>query len=393
MAIPTPHQDEINQLVNILAEQELFTANYFRNLVLKTNLPPAQKNMRLAGLTNNPEFNARNLVGWALNQGGNTADPRYHTLGSLLENALPDLGLENARFVTAFILAYRLYRAPSLQEELRKSRFVPEQASQTAFDPGNLGDFEDTPAGEQGPAFEWQGPEEWSELQAWGKPQPDMLDVGFLQRAMKRAAGVCRVEFEHLTRVGTGFLIAPDLVLTNYHNLNFSGDEDAAANAAGMRLRFGAVTAAGGAEIEGSVFKLVDAEPVLKTSPVAALDYALLRVEQTIQYQQGSADSPITPVEISSTLPAKGDALHLLQHPGGETLKLAISVDGVDKVIPDKGLVQYSTRARSGSSGSPAFNDDWQVVAIHHAEKSKAIGSIREGILLQNILQEIQTII
>ena len=109
MTMPTPQQEEINQLVNILAEQEIYTPNYFRNLIQKTNLPKPQKNLRMAGLTNNPEFNARNLVGWALNQGGNTADPRYHTLGSLLENTLPDLGLEHARFVTAFILAYRLY--------------------------------------------------------------------------------------------------------------------------------------------------------------------------------------------------------------------------------------------------------------------------------------------
>jgi hypothetical protein len=390
MTMPTPQQSEINKLVSILAEQEIYTPNYFRNLVLKTNLTKAQKNLRLAGLSSNPEFNARNLVGWALNQGGNTADPRYHTLGSLLGNALPDLGLEDARYVTAFILAYRLYRTPSLQQELRQNRFVPEAAATTVFDPDGLGDFADATGDTQGPDFEWEGPLEWSELQAWGQRPIEMLDVGFLQRAMKRAAGVCRVEFEHIPRLGTAFLIAPDLVLTNYHNLNFRGDEDAVSNAAGMRLRFGAVTSAAGGESEGSVFKLAPGDSIVKFSPVNALDYALLRVEETIRYQQGDTDSPLAPVQLSEVLPEKGDALHILQHPGGDSLKLAISEDGIDRVLADRGLVHYSTRARSGSSGSPAFNDEWQVVAIHHAEKSKAIGSIREGILMRSIVPEIQ---
>jgi hypothetical protein len=163
-----------------------------------------------------------------------------------------------------------------------------------------------------------------------------------------------------------------------------------AANAAGLRLKFGVVTDASGGASLGQTFKLAPNEPVLKFSSVNKLDYALLQVEESVTYLQEGNDPVVMPVPLSDLLPAKGEGLNILQHPGGDTLKLAISADGVDKVLAERGLVQYSTRARRGSSGSPAFNDDWEVVAIHHAEKSRSFGSIREGVLIRNILGEIQ---
>jgi hypothetical protein len=43
-----------------------------------------------------------------------------------------------------------------------------------------------------------------------------------------------------------------------------------------------------------------------------------------------------------------------------------------------------------GSSGSPCFDENWYLVALHHAQKARTFGSIREGILFASIYQEIK---
>jgi hypothetical protein len=37
----------------------------------------------------------------------------------------------------------------------------------------------------------------------------------------------------------------------------------------------------------------------------------------------------------------------------------------------------------------PCFDENWYLVALHHAQKAKTFGSIREGILFANIYQDI----
>jgi hypothetical protein len=62
----------------------------------------------------------------------------------------------------------------------------------------------------------------------------------------------------------------------------------------------------------------------------------------------------------------------------------------VEFIDHENGLVQYSTLAQSGSSGSPCFSDAWEVIALHHSQESKYFGTVREGILMQSILAEIK---
>ena len=221
------------------------------------------------------------------------------------------------------------------------------------------------------------------ELQRWLRPEPDFQDVGFLMRAIEWAGSVCRVEIPKGKPEGTGFLIAPNLVLTNYHVLKYEPGHDIRKRAQDMCLRFGNITAEDGEEAKGQEFKLAD-EPIVKVSSDDKLDYVLLQVEDSIR-RSGIKSAPYT-VE----LPFKGMSLNILQHPGGEPLKLACSGDGVDKVLEEKGAVQYSTRARRGSSGSPCFTDEWKVIALHHAQRSKSFGTIREGIIFKSIYEEIE---
>ena len=55
----------------------------------------------------------------------------------------------------------------------------------------------------------------------------------------------------------------------------------------------------------------------------------------------------------------------IIQHPGGGQKQIALSHNVV--AFADDRRLQYLTDTLEGSSGSPAFDMDWKVVALHHA--------------------------
>jgi len=77
----------------------------------------------------------------------------------------------------------------------------------------------------------------------------------------------------------------------------------------------------------------------------------------------------------------------------GQSMKLAISSKGVTHVNEGGGLMQYVTAAAQGSIGAPCFDDDWNVVALHHAQRSRPFGRIGEGILSNRILEGIRNLL
>jgi len=82
--------------------------------------------------------------------------------------------------------------------------------------------------------------------------------------------------------------------------------------------------------------------------------------------------------------------IYIIGHPSGEGLKLSLR-DNLQVGLEDARL-RYRTPTDGGSSGSPVFNDQWDLVGIHHAtiEKRSATGEIiseiNEGISLKNII-------
>jgi hypothetical protein len=384
--------DEIDSLKNVIVEQavnsDLGPGVFMRDLIRRTQWPPYWIAQRVGALRNNPPYDARELIQWAIAKGGNPEDPRFTTLGSFLHTMLSEgaleVGLEDARFLVALILGHRLYRDATLRSGLRVRFYVPFHSAQIG---GEGVEF--------GPSIDWEQPAEEVELQAFARKAPDFHDVGFLKIAIERASAACRVEFEHLPMRGTGFYIGKNqngnsLVLTNYHVLvqdpeQVVDGDTLNENARQAKLLFGKISKPGGGEAEGRLFKLVGNKPVLEYSSAKELDFVLLEADETIQFSE-----EIQPVPLTTELPYRGMGLNILQHPGGKELKLALSPDGVEQVIQEKGYVLYSTQARSGSSGSPCFTDDWDVIALHHAQRLKVFGSIRRGILMQAIYPHIE---
>ena len=324
---------------------------------------------------------ARQLITSYYERSTNNNDPRFNTLGSIL-NVLIDpeegeLGFDKASIIAAVMVRYKLIQDDQLLNELIVKYQVP------------LSLKESSAPKDYGPEIDWQEPTEELQLQSWFNAEPEFFDVGFLMRGIQQAVSVCRIETLAGKALGTGFLIDRNLLLTNHHVLQAenSSSESMDANAQNMLLRFGYFTAKGGKATDGQTFRLDQTQPVVRYSPTEKLDYALLRVEDAIKK---ATEIKKADCDFESS-PSQGMGLTILQHPEGESMKLAVSRDGITSILQQSGLVQYATKTAGGSSGSPCFNEDWKVVALHHAERSRSFGSIREGILLSSIYQEIKS--
>src|SRR5690606_9332310 len=61
----------------------------------------------------------------------------------------------------------------------------------------------------------------------------------------------------------------------------------------------------------------------------------------------------------------KGEAVTVIQHPNGEAKQIALRENLVIDLLEQ--FAHYRTDTSPGSSGSPVFNDQWEVVALHHS--------------------------
>lgn len=88
--------------------------------------------------------------------------------------------------------------------------------------------------------------------------------------------------------------------------------------------------------------------------------------------------------------PEVGEHVSIIQHPGGGAKQIALTANQVVNLFDHR--LQYTTDTLPGSSGSPVFNDAWNVVALHHAGGNllkNARGDrmyANEGILVSKIL-------
>lgn len=356
------------KLAEVLAGQSLHSSDYFRNLVIKAEIPIEFKQQRQHGWTHDGQVDALMLIDWAQGKGTNPANPTNTVLASVLLPELRNLGLEDIAIIIAIISTYRLIRDDNALTELRVRYHCPVEKSRLA------------PTVDIGPDIRWRGETDEVRLQSWLQRPSEFLDVGYLRKAIHNAASVCLIEVGKNGQTGTAVVVHEKYVLTNYHVIQsvMVGDK-AGPDASDIRFRFGSY---GG---DSTVHNIsIDAEnPVIDFSPVDALDYVLLHVPQLSQI------SEIRPVPLSTSVPAVGSPVSILQHPHGGSMQLAASLDAVTFRDLDSGLIQYVTRTASGSSGAPCFDENWNLIALHHAERARPFGTIREGILMATIYNKI----
>ncbi len=187
---------------------------------------------------------------------------------------------------------------------------------------------------------------------------------------------VCRVETGET--LGTGFLIAPRLALTNYHVVKHLSGAEGATDPGHVQLRFGYRTDADGAPVKENLCRLAPAW--LKAwGPEEKLDYAVLDLAAPPEPEAGLARNPLQIARYNWT---REEAILILQHPGGNQLLQAMG--SIIETADPAGWISYKVNTADGSSGAPVFNAKLQLAALHAAGGSRA----NRGVSLSAILDD-----
>lgn len=184
----------------------------------------------------------------------------------------------------------------------------------------------------------------------------ELQPISYLERGMIAARAVARMELGAQS-FGTGFLISPRVLITNNHVL------PDAASASRAQAQFRYELDLGDAELPPISYRLMPGE-LFHTR--RDLDYTVVAVEAV---SQGSA----TPLSDFGCLPlieatgkvSEGEWLTIIQHPDGGRKQICVRENQFIKRGQD--VIWYTTDTKPGSSGSPVFNNDWFVVALHNA--------------------------
>lgn len=193
----------------------------------------------------------------------------------------------------------------------------------------------------------------------------DLLSINFLDRGRRAADAVCRIKLpvDGGEAYGTGFLIAPRLLITNNHVLS------SAAEAAQAEAEFHYEHDVDGV-MRRAVHYNLDPTQLFYTS--VELDITLVAVAAMSDYGVPIERYGWLPLLPLSGKSVDGEWISIIQHPGGTAKQIAIHASQIIKLDPAKvpgiteSFIHYTTDTEPGSSGSPVLNDQWQVVAVHH---------------------------
>jgi endonuclease G len=209
----------------------------------------------------------------------------------------------------------------------------------------------------------------------------DFVDVRYLEAGARESRAVGRVDIRddagRVIGFGTGFLVSPRLLLTNHHVLPDAG------TAAASGIEFNFEDGIDGQPLQPKLFAF---DPGTFFLADEGLDFALVAV-------QGSP-ADLAPFGFNRMISAEGKAIAgdfvtIVQHPEGQKKQVALRDNRIVDVL-DK-FLHYAADTEPGSSGSPVFNDQWEVVALHHASvpapDHPELGKfVNEGIRISRLL-------
>lgn len=185
----------------------------------------------------------------------------------------------------------------------------------------------------------------------------DLMSVRYLELAVRIARTVARVHVRGADGrnqgYGTGFLVSPRLLLTNNHVL------ESAAIAGASRVEFDFQESVEG-KLLNSIYANFDPATFFVTDKT--LDYSLVALAGDLR--------TVTPfgwngLSAEEGKVIAGEYVSIIQHPSGERKQIAIRENQIIDVL--ESFLHYKTDTSPGSSGSPVFNDQWEIVALHHS--------------------------
>jgi hypothetical protein len=217
------------------------------------------------------------------------------------------------------------------------------------------------------------------------KNQNPFLDTGaWCNKLHSIERQICRIEImtdRGNSYFGTGFLVGPHHVMTNFHVIepiyfNYNNNpkyKDEKANLNDVKVLFDyKITDKAEVVNCGVSFKLKQEWLIHFSdyidSPLSgtygSMDYAIIALDKNIatENDRGWIQIPDEDVDLKD-----GDGLLVFQHPSGMPLKLVIESVGVIKASVNQDFFEHCANTLPGSSGSPCFDMQWNLVGLHHS--------------------------
>ena len=219
----------------------------------------------------------------------------------------------------------------------------------------------------------------------------DFVGVAFLELARTAASAVCRVVTQDFQAIGTGFMISERLFLTNNHVIP---DIDEAQR---YLIEFNYEMGINKQPRPISRFVLRP-EEFFVTNAEDDLDFTIVAVGEPTDDEGRLSDFGYCPLIGSDDKHVLGEFVNIIQHPEGDYKQVVLRenqlVTRLDKVL------HYLADTNPGSSGSPVFNDQWEVIALHHWGGPTELVSpngeplskdVNEGVRISKILSDLKS--
>jgi S1-C subfamily serine protease len=189
------------------------------------------------------------------------------------------------------------------------------------------------------------------------------VSIAWWDKGRERCKSVARVEGELDTDrgLGSGFLVRGRdlkdsygdglLLLTNAHVISNDPKVDAALRPDEAYLSFKALG-------QDSGLKRYRPKKLVQTSPPNELDFSLLELEEPVD----GADP--FPIDAALPLPDGTARVYVIGYPYGGGL--SFSINDNELLDRDDRVLHYRAPTEGGSSGSPVFNQKWNLIGLHH---------------------------
>ena len=198
---------------------------------------------------------------------------------------------------------------------------------------------------------------------------PNFQDVFIIEKILRMSRSICRITVTSpygASGYGTGFLIAPGILITNHHVL------DSVETAAGSFVQFNYQLSENRSALSPITFRLrpdlfFATSSLEKTEdPFSGLDFSFVAVENLSA--EGVSIDVIDHARLDEQLGKvlEGENCVVIQHPGGDFKKIVLKDIRMITLVDD--FLVYESDTLPGSSGSAVIGlGTGEVVALHHS--------------------------
>lgn len=231
----------------------------------------------------------------------------------------------------------------------------------------------------------------------------DTLPFWFLKNGAEVGASVARLSvprFEGgeqkmlganpLLYLGTGWVIGPELVITNHHVVNAREEGESPANEDDLKAQAAKTTAKFDFDYDKAPGDDHDATSLEAWDET--LDYAILSFPGLNRLPLKRVNTSLVKSEADGNV-----ALNIVQHPEGTFKKIAVRNNLITGATDTD--LRYFTDTKQGSSGSPVLDDQWRVVALHRGStvtdnvkyQGKSVAWVNLGTQITKVLEHLKT--